>query len=85
MVNWQITAKTLYCEAVADEVTVMVHKNWSVTCTGYRKPGKGAKKLSDDKSMPVNRKLNCAGLECPQVMQYIERLRAEEARAGEKK
>lgn len=34
MVNWQITAKTIYCDIVRDEVTIMVKKDWSVQCTG---------------------------------------------------
>ena len=29
--KWQITAKTIYCDAVGDEVTILVHKDWSLT------------------------------------------------------
>ena len=37
MVDWQITATTIYCDAVDDEVTILVNKDWSTRCTGMRK------------------------------------------------
>ena len=37
MPGWQITAKTIFCDAVDDEVTVMVYKDGSTRCTGYKK------------------------------------------------
>jgi len=68
-----VTATTLRCEAVDDEVTVLVYKDWSVTCTGQAKYGQGAN--------PVKRKgrrLECRGPECPPVVDYRRRLQEQE-------
>jgi hypothetical protein len=27
--DWQITATTIYCDAVDDDVTIIVYKDWS--------------------------------------------------------
>ena len=84
MVNWQITATTIYCDAVDDEVTLMVYKDESAKCTGYKKyyqPDKEALKLLERKSKQLNRKLKCEGLECYRVVQYREKLFAEEVQS----
>ena len=85
MVNWQITATTIHCDAVADEVTVMVRKDGSVSCIGYRKyyePKKDMSRLLERKGKLLSRKLACEGLECHRLTQYRDRLFAEEAGAG---
>ncbi len=82
MVNWQVTATTIYCDAVDNEVTLLVYKDWSVKCTGYRKygePNKDVINLLKKKSKQLKRQLECEGLECYQVIQYKEKLFAEEA------
>ena len=83
MVNWQLTATTIYCDAVDDEVTLMVYKDGSTKCTGYGKyypPGREIKKLLEKKSKRLNRRLECEGIECYRVVQYKEKLFAEEAK-----
>ena len=83
MVDWQVTATTIYCDAVDDEVTVLVYKDWSVKCTGCRKygeAGKDAVNLLKKKSRQLKRQLACVGLECHRVTQYKEKLLAEEAK-----
>ena len=85
MVNWQVTATTIYCDAVDDEVTLLVHKDWSVKCTGYRKYGAPSKEILNllkRKSKQLKRRLECTGRECRQVIQYREKLLAEEAKEG---
>ena len=85
MVNWQVTATTIYCDAVDDEVTLMVYKDGSVKCTGYKKycePGREISKLLERKSKQLNRKLECEGPECYRVIQYRDKLFAEEAKRG---
>ena len=37
MVDWQVTAVTINCSAVAEEVTIIVKNDWSVQCTGFEK------------------------------------------------
>jgi hypothetical protein len=62
MVDWQITAKTIYCEAVKEEVTIIIKKDWSANCTG-------SDKTRDSK---------CEGPECSRVREYREALKSEE-------
>lgn len=35
MVDWRVTATTIYGDAVDDDVTVLVYEDWSTRCTGY--------------------------------------------------
>ncbi len=85
MVDWQITATTIHCDAVDEEVTLMVHKDWSTKCTGYRKYGEPSKEMLNllkEKSKQLKRQLGCTGLECPRVTEYKEKLSTEEADKG---
>lgn len=82
MVNWQVTATTIYCGAVDDEVTLIVYKDGSAKCIGYNKYGKPdreTRKLLQRKSKPLKRRLECEGPECPRAIQYRDKLLAEEA------
>jgi hypothetical protein len=85
MVNWQVTATTIYCDAVDDEVTVLVYKDLSTKCTGYGKYGELTKEmlgLLRKKSKRLGRRLECTGPECWRAVQYKERLLAEETEKG---
>ena len=85
MANWQLTAITIYCDAVDDEVTIMVYKDGSAKCTGYRKYGESSKEiLAKRKGKQLKRQLKCEGPECYRVIQYKDKLFAEEAK-GEKR
>lgn len=79
MVNWQITATTIYCDAVDDEVTLLVHKDWSVKCTGYRKYGKPSKEIVN-LAKKRKKQLECDGPECYRAVQYRDKLFADEAK-----
>ena len=81
MVNWQVTATTIYCDAVDDDVTIMVYKDGSAKCVGYekyREPDKETARLMAKKSSQLGRKLECEGSECWRVIQYRDKLFAEE-------
>ncbi len=83
MVSWQVTATTIYCDAVDDEVTIMVYKDWTVKCTGQSKYGKSiedAINLPGKKSRRLKRQLECVGAECHRVTRYKEKLLSEEAK-----
>lgn len=85
MVNWQVTATTIYCDAVDDEVTLLVYKDGSAKCvayTRYGKPSKETLRLLKAKSRQLKRNLECDGPECYRLIQYRDRLFAEEARRG---
>ena len=85
MVNWQVTATTIYCDAVDDEVTLLVDKDWSAKCTGYQKYGEPSKEMLNllkRKSKQLKQRLECVGPECSRVIQYKEKLLAEEIGKG---
>ncbi len=82
MVDWQITATTIYCDAVDSDVTLMVYKDGSTKCAGYSKYGKPDKeigRLLQKKGKQLGYNLECEGPECPRMAQYRDRLFAEEA------
>jgi hypothetical protein len=35
MTDWKLTATTIYCPDIDDEVTVIINRDGSTTCTGY--------------------------------------------------
>jgi|WetSurMetagenome_2_1015567.scaffolds.fasta_scaffold1567862_1 hypothetical protein len=74
MVNWQITAKTIYCESVKEEVTVIVKKDWSINCTGYNESAKS----SGTKVKSGKKKSFCEGISCSRITRYKESLMQEE-------
>jgi hypothetical protein len=81
MTNWQITAKTIFCEAVDDEVTVLVYKNGSTRCTGARKynqPSSVTANLVREKTLRLKRPVKCDGEPCSAVMEYKNKILAEE-------
>ena len=85
MVNWQVTATTIYCDAVDDEVTLLVYKDGSAKCIAYMKYGKPDKEtlnLLKKKSDQLKRHRECEGPECHWVIQYRDKLFAEEAKRG---
>ncbi len=68
MTDWQLTATTIYCEEINDEVTVLVYSDGSTKCTGCRVPS------GQDKNTA-----RCCGPECRLVREYRDRLFSEEA------
>jgi hypothetical protein len=77
MADWVMTATTLYCDAVDDEVTFMVYRDGTSQCTGYKRygrPDKAAARLLKARSLRSGRQLGCEGLGCHRITQYRERL-----------
>jgi len=81
MVDWQVTATTIYCDAVDDEVTIMVDKDWSAKCTGVRKYTESREEQLNmvKKSLQLRRALECEGMQCIRILEYKQKLRDEEA------
>ena len=72
MVDWEITATTIFCEAVDDEVTVIVSQDGTVKCTGrqkYAKPTRETAKEIKNKSVQLGKQINCVGDQCSRVTQ----------------
>jgi hypothetical protein len=85
--SWKITATTIFCDAVDDEVTVLIYSDFSNKCTGYQKylkPTKEVNNLLKKRGKRLGRDLACRGLDCPSITQYKEKLLAEEADKGSK-
>ena len=65
VLDWQITATTIYCDAVDDDVTILVYGDWSTKCTGYNKYhenlNSGTIKILKQKSKSLKRTLKCEG------------------------
>jgi hypothetical protein len=83
MTSWQITAKTILCEAVDDEVTVLVYKNGSIRCTGSRKynqPSDVTMNVIKKKTRRLKRPVKCEGDPCSRVMEYKNKILAEETK-----
>jgi hypothetical protein len=80
--DWQVTATTIYCDAVDDDVTLMVDKDWNVQCTGYKKyllnDEAAGKKLLRQKSRKTGRDLKCEGLPDYRVTGYRDKLKLQE-------
>jgi len=71
MVNWQVTAATLRCDIIGEEVTLLVYKDWSVKCTAYSKFANGKVGKAAIHS-------RCEGTDCQVASHYREKLRSEE-------
>lgn len=81
MTAWKITAKTIYCEAVDDEVTLLLHSDGTMRCTGFRKynePNSLTRSAMREKIRRFNKRIKCEGENCPRVTQYKEKILAEE-------
>jgi hypothetical protein len=83
MTDWQTTAKTIFCDAVDDEVTILIFKDFSVHCTGYKKYSE----LNDitlniikAKNSKLKQPLKCEGEGCHRVLEYKEKIRTEESK-----
>jgi hypothetical protein len=78
--SWQVTATTVNCDAVDDEVTILVYKDWTAKCTAHPKytspRGEGILKR---KSLLLKRQLRCLGPECSRVSEYRQKLLSEES------
>ena len=82
MTEWRLTAATIYCDAVDDDVTILVYKDWSTKCTGYRKYvqalDREAAKTLHKKAKRLGRHLKCQGPQDYRVTRYRDKLIAEE-------
>ena len=82
MTDWQVTATTIYCDAVDDDVTIMVYKDWTARCTGYRKYVESVTKETENtlkkKGKKLGRQLRCEGPLDYRVTDYRDKLVAEE-------
>jgi hypothetical protein len=79
--GWQITATTISCDMVSDYVTVMVHGDWTYSCTWCSRyklaaAGNPKKRFSREIKSSI---AACRGPDCSLVLAYRDKLIAEEA------
>ena len=85
MTDWQVTATTIYCDAIDDDVTIIVHKDWTTTCTGYSKyvenPNTQISRVLRKKEKILGRPLRCEGPMDYRVIDYRNKLASDENKA----
>jgi hypothetical protein len=75
--EWEITATTVYCDAVDDEVTLIIYADGTSRCTGrdkYIKPDKETSRTMKKKSRLQGRLLACLDNDCNIVKDYRENI-----------
>ena len=79
--DWQVTATTIKCGSVCDEVTIMVYPDGTARCAGYIKYGSTDKKTLDKiekRAKKLGLKSKCDGPQCRHVTVYRDKIMAEE-------
>ena len=79
--DWQVTATTIKCNAVSDEVTIMVYPDGTVKCASYTKYGATDKKTLaniEKRAKKLRIELKCDGPQCKRVTDYRDKIMAEE-------
>ncbi len=77
MVDWEVTATTIFCDDVDDEVTILVYQNGTAKCTGAQKYSKTSKETARElkkKSRQKGKTLACKDAACSKVTKYRDEL-----------
>jgi hypothetical protein len=78
----RLTAKTIYCDAVDDDATIIVYKDWRTKCTGYDKYSEGLNRKTaqvlKEKAQQLGGNLECEGSKAHRVTDYRDKLMAED-------
>ena len=85
MANWKMTATSIYCDAIDDEVTLVVYRDGESQCTGYNKfdkPDREISKALGIKSKQLGKQLRCDGLQCHRLLQYRDKVLAGKSKEG---
>jgi hypothetical protein len=72
MVDWEVTATTIFCDSVRDEVTIIIKEDGSVKCSGrlkYNTQIKKNKNSSKKMSKADSNQIVCLGVDCVTVKQ----------------
>ena len=73
MADWQITATTIYCADVDDEVTLLIYSDGASKCTGHQKyarPDKETARLIKKKNRQSGKPPGCSGPGCRLIAEY---------------
>jgi hypothetical protein len=75
--DWEITATTVHCDAVDDEVTLLVYADGTSRCTGrqkYAKPDKETSRVNMKKNRQKGKQPGCRENDCYRLSQYRDSL-----------
>jgi hypothetical protein len=88
MAGWQVTATSIYCDAIDDDVVIIINNDWTTRCTGYKKYGENITKeialMLKKKSKKLGKELRCEGPLDYRVTSYRDKLIAEEKTKAKK-
>jgi hypothetical protein len=74
LTDWEITAATIYCTAVDEEVTLLIHRDGQINCTGqqlYQNPNRDNARRLVKRSGRAGRKIVCLGIGCATITDYL--------------
>jgi len=83
--DWQLTATTIKCDAVGDEITIMVYPDGTVGCASYAKYGANDKKILaeiEKRAKKLGIVPRCEGPQCRRITDYRDKIMAEEETAS---
>ena len=76
-IDWELTVTTIYCDAIDEEVTLMVNADGTWRCSGHQKYDNTDKKTANVlsiKSKKAGRTLSCIGAGCRTAGNYRDNL-----------
>ena len=74
LTDWEVTAATIYCTAIDEEVTLMIYRDGEVNCTGqqrYQNPNRQNTRRLVERSNRTGRQLACSGTSCVKIADYL--------------
>jgi hypothetical protein len=80
MTDWELTATTIYCDAVDDEVTFLVNSDGTAGCTGlqrYARPDRENARELKERGKKLGKTLACDGEACLRIAKYRDSLFAD--------
>ena len=79
--DWQVTATTIKCDAVSDEITIMVYPDGTAKCASYAKYGATDKKTLasiEKRAKKLGIAAKCGGPQCRRITDYRDKVFSEE-------
>lgn len=76
-IDWELTATTVYCDAVDDEVTFLVNNDGTARCTSLQKylfPDRETAREMKERSRKLGKPLACDGDSCTRITRYRDSL-----------
>ena len=83
MVDWEITATTIFCSDVDDEVTLLISADGTVKCTGrekYSGKNKAAAKAIKARGKKTGKRLECPAGDCRNIQEQVRKFLGDESK-----